>query len=158
MKKFIYVNFVKVILIGTMVISYMAPAHALSPKGKAILTMAVYGTVGGALLGTSMFLAIGGTSRSIFQGASLGLYAGLLFGAYVVGSHAMKKFKWNKDSGKDDYYGPPMGSGGTSAPAGDDYYRHINHSFEPTFRRDLPGKKNYKNMPLFYINLINYQF
>ncbi len=48
-----------------------------------VADMALYGTVGGALLGTAS-MAYGNNSRAIFQGASLGLYAGLLFGAYVI--------------------------------------------------------------------------
>lgn len=61
-------------------------AHALNPKAKAFMVMTAYGTVGGALLGFAT-LAFGSNSRAIAQGASLGLYAGILFGAYVIQSH-----------------------------------------------------------------------
>jgi hypothetical protein len=59
-------------------------------KAKAILTMAGYGAAGGALLGFAT-MAFGNTSRAISQGASLGLYAGLIFGAYVLVSHHQKQ-------------------------------------------------------------------
>ena len=52
--------------------------------------MAGYGVVGGALLGTAS-LAFGSGGRSIAKGASLGLYAGLIFGGYVILSYEMKK-------------------------------------------------------------------
>ncbi|MBA2403875.1 MAG: hypothetical protein H0V66_03815, partial [Bdellovibrionales bacterium] len=58
-------------------------------KAKAILTMAAYGTAGGALLGFAT-MAFGNSSRAVAQGASLGLYAGLIFGAYVLVSHHQK--------------------------------------------------------------------
>jgi hypothetical protein len=61
-------------------------AHALDPKTKAFMVMTTYGTVGGALLGFAT-LAFGSNSRAIAQGASLGLYAGIIFGAYVINSH-----------------------------------------------------------------------
>lgn len=61
-------------------------AHALDPKGKAFLIICTYGTVGGALLGFAT-MAFGTNSRAIAQGASLGLYAGIAFGGYVISSH-----------------------------------------------------------------------
>lgn len=62
------------------------PAQALPQKVKAMLTCAGYGTVGGALVGTAA-MAFGAKPRAVFVGASLGLYAGLLFGTYVIVSH-----------------------------------------------------------------------
>ena len=59
-------------------------------KAKALGSMAMYGTIGGALLGTAS-LAFGTTARTIAQGASLGLYAGLIFGSYVVLSHRFQR-------------------------------------------------------------------
>ena len=61
-------------------------AHALKPKAKAFAIICTYGTVGGALLGFAS-MAFGTDSRVIAQGASLGLYAGIAFGAYVITSH-----------------------------------------------------------------------
>ena len=61
-------------------------SSALDPKTKAFLIICGYGTVGGALLGLAS-MAFGQESRSIAQGASIGLYAGILFGAYVIYTH-----------------------------------------------------------------------
>ena len=61
-------------------------AQAIEPKTKAFLVMCAYGTVGGALLGFAS-MAFGTNSRAIAQGASLGLYAGIIFGGYVISSH-----------------------------------------------------------------------
>lgn len=78
--------------------------HAeVDPKIKALGTMAGYGTVGGVLLGVAS-LAFGTSGRAVSQGASLGLYAGLLFGGYVVGSHALKKTDEEIDAESEDYY------------------------------------------------------
>lgn len=62
------------------------PAQGIPPKAKVILTMAGYGAVGGALLGVAS-LAFDAKARAVAQGASLGLYAGFLFGGYIVISH-----------------------------------------------------------------------
>lgn len=65
-------------------------AQAMDPKVKAVATMAAYGTVSGALLGAAS-LAFGTKGRSVAIGASVGLYAGLLFGTYVIVTHQMKQ-------------------------------------------------------------------
>lgn len=62
----------------------------MDPKVKTVAVMSAYGTVGGALLGLAS-LAFRSSPRAIPVGASLGLYAGLLFGSYVVVTHEMKK-------------------------------------------------------------------
>lgn len=68
----------------------------MDPRLKVLLTTAGYGTVGGALLGTAS-LAFGGKSRAIFQGASLGLYAGLIFGGYIIYTHHSRRSGGNGD-------------------------------------------------------------
>ena len=65
-------------------------AQAQDAKSRALGSMALYGTIGGALLGTAT-LAFGNGARAIAQGASLGLYAGLIFGTYVVLSHGFQR-------------------------------------------------------------------
>jgi len=52
--------------------------------------MAGYGVASGALLGFAS-MAFGQSSRAVAQGASLGLYAGLLFGAFILVSHHQKQ-------------------------------------------------------------------
>ena len=65
-------------------------ARAQDAKSRALGSMALYGTIGGALLGTAT-LAFGNSARAIAQGASIGLYAGLIFGTYVVLSHGFQR-------------------------------------------------------------------
>lgn len=79
-------------------------AHALDPKGKAFMVICTYGTVSGALLGFAT-MAFGTNSRAIAQGASLGLYAGIAFGSYVISSH--KKSLEPMTPGQDFNGAPP---------------------------------------------------
>lgn len=65
-------------------------AHALDPKVKAFALVSGYGAAGGALLGLAS-MAFGEEAIAIARGASLGLYAGMLFGGYVILSHHYKK-------------------------------------------------------------------
>lgn len=74
----------------------------MDPKVKALATMAAYGTIGGALLGTAS-LAFGTSGRSVAIGASLGLYAGILFGSYIIVTHQMKK-NAPQNPIRDNYY------------------------------------------------------
>ena len=79
----------KFILLTLLISAFIIPshnAHALKPKAKAFAIICAYGTVGGALLGFAS-MAFGTDSRIIAQGASLGLYAGIAFGTYVITSH-----------------------------------------------------------------------
>lgn len=68
----------------------------MDPKAKAFLTVSGYGAAGGALLGVAS-MAFGTSSRAIAQGASLGLYAGLLFGTYVIVSHHQRTNRGSYD-------------------------------------------------------------
>ena len=79
----------KFIILTLLIVAFVTPtqdAHALKPKAKAFAIICAYGTVGGALLGFAS-MAFGTDSRVIAQGASLGLYAGIAFGTYVITSH-----------------------------------------------------------------------
>ncbi len=107
------------------VASFQLPAWAeMDPKVKVVSSMAVYGAVGGAFLGTAS-LAFGTEVRTIFVGASLGLYAGILFGSYIVLSYTAKKNGWGRRQNSADFYpgsnaGPYGGSGaGGSGPPSD---------------------------------------
>lgn len=59
----------------------------MDPRAEVMLSVIGYGTAAGALLGVAS-LAFGTEARSIAMGASLGLYAGIIFGSYIVLSHA----------------------------------------------------------------------
>tara|TARA_B100001971_G_C18268046_1_gene596810 strand:- start:264887 stop:265474 length:588 start_codon:yes stop_codon:yes gene_type:complete len=91
-------------------------AHAMDPKAKAFGIMCAYGTVGGALLGFAS-MAFGANSRAIAQGASLGLYAGIIFGSYVLTSYKDP----NAPDNYDDPYAPPEGVDPYAPPPGSGY-------------------------------------
>jgi hypothetical protein len=90
------------VIILSISLFFAAESYAIDSKLRVVGTMAGYGVVGGALLGTAS-LAFGTNGRSIAKGASLGLYAGLLFGGYIVLGYEMKKRGFGVDS-KEDYY------------------------------------------------------
>ncbi len=81
----------------------LRPVSAMDVRLKALGAMALYGTVGGALLGTAS-LAFGGEGRNVAKGASLGLYGGLIFGTYVVVSHAYRKHERENPKPQENYY------------------------------------------------------
>lgn len=91
------------ILIITVFSFVSLSSWAIDPKLNVVAESAGYGIVAGTLLGTAT-LAFGGEGRNIAKGASLGLYAGLIFGAYVVTSYEMKKRGWGEDKNSEDYY------------------------------------------------------
>lgn len=125
-------------------------AHgALDPKMKMLGTMAGYGIVGGALLGTAT-LAFGAGGRSIAKGASLGLYAGLLFGGYIIFSHEMKKRGFGQE-GREDYY--PESSGPYENDQGN--YKMQLEDFQLA---QFDNKKDPKSDPLFFMNFLNMEF
>jgi len=79
-------KFILPLIIFVSLITPVNKANALDAKGRAFLVICTYGTVGGALLGFAT-MAFGTNSRAIAQGASLGLYAGIAFGSYIIASH-----------------------------------------------------------------------
>ncbi len=64
----------------------VSDGSVFTPKVKAFLVVSGYGAAGGALLGLAS-MAFGSSGRAIAQGASLGLYAGMIFGAYILMTH-----------------------------------------------------------------------
>ena len=141
-------------------------------KAKAFLTMAGYGAGGGALLGFAT-MAFGNSSRAIAQGSSLGLYAGIIFGAYVLVSHYQKQVGTYDDNSSpyqesNDVYGDEYNSqeGGGDADSGSNSKRggffdrfqlmqeHMhNQSF--TFQSE---KRKGSSLPPIHMNLIEYHF
>ncbi|MBH49065.1 MAG: hypothetical protein CME71_12930 [Halobacteriovorax sp.] len=121
---------------------------------KALGTMAMYGTVGGALLGTAS-LAFGTSGRAPAVGASLGLYAGILFGTYVVASHYYKRNY--RPSPQENYYPE------TTSPYEDNssgVYRYADPSFgieSPNVKKPSP-KARQDDTPIWYMNLLHFQF
>jgi hypothetical protein len=162
--------FKKLVLVTFVVLSFtQQAAHAqMDPKVKALGTMAVYGTVGGALLGTAA-LAFDAGGRSPAIGASLGLYLGLIFGGYVVTSHAMKKRSVQDQYNEENYYpdtqSSPYEDPGAAAPLGEPEAMNLNQ-LNPTTLQALydsgPSQQSFKNDvktgPVYYVQLMNLQF
>lgn len=124
---------------------------ALDPKLKMVATMAGYGVVGGAILGTAS-MAFGTGGRSIAKGASLGLYAGLLFGGYIILNYEMKKRGYGKEQEqKGDYYPE------SSSPYEDDQ-SNITLPIEDYRLAQFENKKDPKKDPLIFMNFLNYEF
>ncbi len=158
---------------------FLTPQNAnaqMDPKVKALVSMAVYGSIGGALLGTAS-LAFGHSKRAIARGASLGLYAGILFGGFVIMSHVAKVNNWNLNPTTEDqdYYpdteqniiyesGPAQNAGpydaGDDVGSDDRYWQEIKYSND-FFKKDdkiraIRGKS--LDLPLVYFNFLNYNF
>lgn len=140
-------------------------------KAKAILTMAGYGVAGGALLGFAS-MAFGNTSRAVAQGASLGLYAGLIFGAYVLISHHQKQVgNYQDDSSpykeSNDIYGDEYDAeeGGESNPDDrskrggffDRFQVMQEHMYNQSFTFDSVKHKG-GNLPPIQVNVFQYNF
>ncbi len=148
-------------------------AHALDAKGKAFMIICTYGTVGGALLGFAS-MAFGTNSRAIAQGASLGLYAGIAFGAYVVTSHrktmdneAEPDYNQQQPPGFGDEGLGPDGGGGFGAPPPDDNsggffgtpQRFIQLNEDLVYNYKLKNKKGrgLSHLPI-YVPIVNIAF
>ena len=172
---------IKSILILTLTI-LITFSHSHSAKAqmdgrvKALGTMALYGTVGGALLGTAS-MAFGAGSRAIAQGASLGLYAGIIFGSYIVISHSMSKKKYESPDPQqrpDNYY--PDDSTSPYQDAGASNGAESSGSSWTSYNRvvemndlsldfglkmkslDKLSKRKGSLRPPFYMNFLNFQF
>jgi len=159
-----------IILALTFITLVFAPLESraqMDPKAKAFLTVSAYGAAGGALLGVAS-MAFGTSSRAIAQGASLGLYAGILFGTYVIVSHHQRTNRGSYDSStpydstdgyEGDYGEEPSGD---SAGGGffDSSYRAI--KLQTTLAqgqnyRSLETKKG-STLPPLTMNLISINF
>ncbi len=128
-----------------------ASMAAVDPKLKMVATMAGYGVVGGALLGTAS-LAFGAGGRSIAKGASLGLYAGLIFGGYIIFNYEMKKRGYGQEQEQNKDYYPD------SSSQYEDDQSSISLPIEEYRLAQFENKKDPKKDPLIFMNFLNYQF
>lgn len=136
-------------------VSVLIPAQKVqalefsAEKAKALGVMAGYGAAGGALLGTAS-LAFGAEPRAVAVGASLGLYAGLLFGAYVILSHVYGK------NSKD-----PAPSGGNNTYEDPEYFStkdiFLEHRQKDWQKLNGPTKQLRNEKPL-YFNVLQFEF
>lgn len=138
-------------------------------KAKAFLTIAGYGAAGGAMLGLAS-MAFGQSSRAVAQGASLGLYAGILFGGYVLLAHHQKQMGTYDDNSSPyqestDVYGDEYNSeeGGSdrddrSKRGGffDRFEVMQDHMNNQSFTFASEKKKN--ALPPIHMNIIQYNF
>ena len=167
MKKFSSVTF---ILIITLTLFRPVESRAEIPiKAKAFMTMSAYGAAGGALLGFAT-MAFGNSSRAIAQGASLGLYAGIIFGSYVLISHYQKQTGTYDDNSSpyqesSDIYGDEYDAGegggddaGSSGKGGffDRFEVIQEHVQRQSFTFQSQKKRN--AMPAVQMNLFQYNF
>lgn len=128
-------------------------------KAKAFMTISGYGAASGAMLGAAS-MAFGNSSRAIAQGASLGLYAGILFGTYVLVSHHNKRYGSYDDNSSpyressdiygDDYQSDEGGGSGDNRRGGFfDRFEVLQEKF---------NKKRGSDVPPLYMNFLNYNF
>jgi hypothetical protein len=139
-------------------------------KAKAFLTIVGYGTAAGALLGAAS-TAFGTSSRAIAQGASLGLYAGILFGTYVLVSHHNKRYgSYNDNSSpyqeSSDIYSDEY-QDGDGGGAGDDNVKSRGGFFDrfEVLQEKFHGqaftlgqKEKGSRMPPLSLNIVQYNF
>lgn len=129
-------------------------------KARAMLTIVGYGAAGGAILGAAS-MAFGTSTRAVAQGASLGLYAGILFGTYVLVSHHQKRYGSYDDNsspyGKSrDIYGDDYDSdrgGSNGGDAGGGFFDRFQK-----MEQKLNHKERGSNLPPLYINFLNMSF
>lgn len=137
-------------------------------KTKAVLTIIGYGAAGGALLGAAS-MAFGTSSRAIAQGASIGLYAGIIFGGYVLLTLHNKKtgsyddnstYEESTDVYGEEYQDGEGGDGGSREPQGSFFNRFS--VMKEQFREEAytvdSAKQKGGRLPPIQINLINYEF
>ncbi len=146
-------------------------AMAMDPKVKAFAVVATYGTVSGALLGFAS-MAFGTNSRAIAQGASLGLYAGIIFGTYVLTSYkAPGEDNYNAYPEQDPYapppyppaggFPPPTGGYGAPAPAPEEdgsFFGSPRRVMEIQEKLQSFQNKKGSRTPPIYMNLLNLNF
>lgn len=147
-------------------------AQAIEPKTKAFLVMCAYGTVGGALLGFAS-MAFGTNSRAIAQGASLGLYAGIIFGGYVISSHRdpnapIEEYEQDPYGQPDPAGYPPAEGGMFGAPppeesGGGGFFGAPNRVLEINYEmvrnyQPVGAKRGHINAPPVYVNFFNSTF
>lgn len=160
------------LLVVLFTFTFVAPHEAkaeMPVKAKAFLTIVGYGTAGGAILGAAS-TAFGTSTRAIAQGASLGLYAGILFGTYVLVSHHNKRYGSYDDNSSpyqdsNDIYGDEYQSDGGGSNNNEesqkggffDRFETIQEKFE-TNALSLGGPKRGTRVPPLKINLFQYNF
>lgn len=140
------------IIAASLLFSSIAQAD-MSPKTRAFLVVTGYSTAGGALLGLAS-MAFDGEPRNIAQGASLGLYAGILFASYIIYSHE------NSGGYQEDPNSPYDGAPKNQAPKGtsDGFFStEMRYNILQDKHLELAAANKSSNLD-FGMNFINYKF
>lgn len=145
-------------------------AYALNPKVKVLLSTGSYGAIGGTLLGAAT-LAFGTSGRTVAQGASIGLWSGLLFGSYIILSHMAVQNNADESVvpyGGDSPYetGPEEGGSASGQPETDAAGNPLERWNPYVEMRDFQLESGWANrlprQPIsnakFYINVLNVSF
>jgi hypothetical protein len=135
------------------------------PKARAFLTMAGYGAAGGALLGVAT-MAFGNSTRAVAQGASLGLYAGIIFGTYVLVAHHQRQTGFYDDKSSPyqestDVYGDEYNSEeGGSSGGGDGFFNRIEILREQVNGQSFTfdSQRRRTRIPPIHINFLQLEF
>ena len=158
MKKFI-TAILTFVIFSTLLPIRQAKAE-IPVKARAFMMVTAYGAAGGALLGAAS-LAFGTNGRAVAQGASLGLYAGILFGTYVLVSHHHRRQGTYDDNSSpyrssSDIYGDGYQSDEGGSSSGEDsqsgFFDRI-QSMNIKF-----GDKKGARVPPLYMNIFQYHF
>lgn len=131
---------------------FVSESKAMDPRARVMLSVTGYGVAAGTLLGIAS-LAFGTEVRAIAVGASLGLYAGIVFGSYIVLSHQYSKA--NPDT---DLYPETDGPYQLEEGSTEYYWQELQAE---SLTEDLQPKGfNFKRetAPPLYLNLLNISF
>lgn len=85
--------FVVVLSVGLIAVWAPKPAYAIDKRLKLAMKTGGYGAAAGAVIGAATIALGYGGYRNILMGASSGLYAGLLFAAYIIATPNESEFR-----------------------------------------------------------------
>lgn len=155
-------KFISAILVLTVIsLASVQKAQAEIPaRAKAALTIIGYGTAGGALVGAAT-MAFGTSTRAVAQGASLGLYAGIIFSAYVLFSHQNRnRGSYDRDNTiyreSNDIYGDEYNSEDGGGMGGDQ--SGFFNRFEAMHNKIETQQQKGGSLPPLKINLFQMSF
>lgn len=146
--------FLNLILVFVFILFPLQKSHAMDSKAKVLVSTSVYGAAGGALLGFAS-MAFGTNSRSIAKGASLGLYAGMIFGVYVVASHIYKPPMETPYEGSDSPYENDGGGVNYDQSSSEESNKLFERAFEINLTNTLEKRRN---TPSMYLDVLRFEF
>lgn len=144
-------------LMITSCLLFSPKTFAMNPKAKVMIAVSAYGATGGALLGFAS-MAFGSPSKTIFKGASLGLYAGILFGAYILASHS---FAQPMETPYEDAESPYESEGSSGGYSSEDEESTKSKLYERSFQLNqfnLVKNTNHQGIPPISLDLLSISF